>query len=99
MTKNYTLEGMSDTEFANWREQHLDKKTLSGEFLIELRIALDLGVDSKRFSVGCDEMHSHSYRCLGFNDRNAAVYLRLIEEIERYHRFLSKLESEISESK
>ncbi|MEK6847745.1 MAG: hypothetical protein AABX50_01310 [Nanoarchaeota archaeon] len=90
--KKLTLDGMSDAAFDNWKKQNLDRETLEGLSLIAIRNSLDLSLsDSTQFSVSCDEQHAHSYSCLKFKSRHAAVYLRLIEEIERYGGVLLEL--------
>ena len=87
---------MSAGDFGKWKSQHLNPQAISKESLLAMRIALDLGFeDSKNFRVGCDDFHVDSYKCIEFYNKNSAVLLRLIEEVERYQEFLGKLMTEI----
>ena len=65
-----------------------------------MRVALGLGaMDRDAFYIDCSEMHAHTYTCLSFKDKPSAIYLRLIEEVERYQRLLDKLQEQIGRIK
>jgi hypothetical protein len=89
--KKSPLERMSEMEFEKWREEHLDRGVLSKRSLVEIILLLGL---KDNFTVNCDEMHEHSYRCLDFKDRTSAIYLRLIREIQRYQKSLDRIRKE-----
>lgn len=71
----------------------LNQKILDSEALTQIKVGFDLDPRTTRtVRVRCDEMHAHDYSCLDFDNRISTIYLRLLEEIDRYKGLLRDIE-------
>ena len=95
MARKLQIEEISEKYFDGFRKQHLDEKVLSNKALSLIKSLFDLDPrNTQTVRVSCDEQHAHSYRCFGFKDRNSAVVLRLLDEIEMYQEKLDRIKKE-----
>src|SRR3989344_5718099 len=82
--KEIPLDKLSSGGFEGLRRK-LNEPVLDQTVLDKIRDLTGLThLSPTAFRVSCDEAHQHSYRCLEFEYRLAAIVERLVSEVVRY---------------
>lgn len=95
---NIPIYDISSEEFEQLRK-HLNHSKLTPEAMNYIRDLYGLTPKAPGcvVRVGCDEYHGHSFKCLDFGNKESAVVLRLLNEIERQREILEDVVKQASD--